>query len=263
MKNRNRESAYINKLEEKVVNLSLQLKSKTNELNLTNESYRKSVGKLIHNLKNPVGVIFSFSEILLEDIENYSSEKIEKYLEIIKNSANFSIETLNSVAKYIQCQAPDFIYTFKSLNYNQLVLNVINEFNDELSKKNIILKKNIPETPIILKVDAEEISLGLRNIIHNAIRYSTNNSTLKIRIKENVNTVETIIIDEGIGILEQDLQAIFKEFFVVNTYSEDKQKCIGLGLPIAKKIIKDHRGDISVTSTFNKGTSFKILLPKN
>ncbi|WP_456378888.1 sensor histidine kinase [Lutibacter sp.] len=262
MENKNHESAYINKLEEKVVNLSLQLKSKTNELNYTNESHRKSIGKLIHNLKNPIGVIFSFSEILLEDIDNYSSEKIEKYLEIIKNSANFSIETLNSVAKYIQHQAPDFKYTFKSLNYNQLVLTIIDEFNAELSKKNIKIEKNIPETPIILNLDAKEISLGLRNIIHNAIRYSTNNSTLKITLKESKSTVETTIIDEGIGILKQDLQAIFKEFFVVNTYSEDKQKCIGLGLPIAKKIIKDHNGDIFVTSTFNKGTSFKVILPK-
>ena len=253
---------YINELEEKIIDISLQLNNKTKELNLINESNRKSTGKLIHNLKNPIGVVFSFSDMILEDIEDYSTDKLEKHLQIIKKSANFSIQLLNSVAKYIQLKSHDYAYTFKSVDYTQLVNGVIREFDSIIVEKNIKIEQNLPKTPIILKLDESEISLVLRNIINNAFRYSNENTTIKITIRENLNTVETTITDEGIGISEENMPFIFNDFFVVNTYSEDKQKCIGLGLLIANKIVKEHKGKISATSIINKGTSFKIIFPK-
>ena len=68
---------------------------------------------------------------------------------------------------------------------------------------------------------------------------------------------------EGIGVSENDLTEIFKDFVVINTYDTSKQKCIGLGLPIAEKIIKQHSGKISAKSILNMGTSVTISLPLN
>jgi signal transduction histidine kinase len=65
------------------------------------------------------------------------------------------------------------------------------------------------------------------------------------------------------GISENDISTIFNEFFVVNTYANDKSKCIGLGLPIASKIIKRHGGKIAVISEIEKGTTFTVTLPNN
>ncbi|MDO9276688.1 MAG: hypothetical protein Q7T92_14240, partial [Lutibacter sp.] len=87
---------YIQELEEKIIDLSLKLKSKTNEIKAADETTSKILGKLTHNLKNPVGVIFSFSEMMLEDLANYSTEKLEKHLQIIKNSATFSLALLDT-----------------------------------------------------------------------------------------------------------------------------------------------------------------------
>ena len=102
----------------------------------------------------------------------------------------------------------------------------------------------------------------LRVLIHNALRFSPNNSTIKVEVVENDKHIETIITDEGIGISESDLVNVFNEFYVVNTYSEDKEKCIGLGLSIAEIIVENHKGTITVDSELNKGTCFKLSLPK-
>ncbi|PCH49361.1 MAG: hypothetical protein COC22_06690 [Flavobacteriaceae bacterium] len=263
MKERKKNSeAYINKLEDKIVDLTLQLKSKTNELNSVRESNKKSIGKLIHNLKNPIGVIFSFSDMIIEDIEDYTTEKLKKHLHIIKKSASFSLQLLKTVAKYSQLQSPNLAYSFKSVNYTELVNGIANEFNTVSVKKNIHIERILSKNPILLTVDTAEFSIALKHIINNAFRYSNNNTTIKITVKENLNTVETIINDEGIGISEEYLSIIFNEFCVVNTYSEDKQKCIGLGLTIANKIIKDHKGTVSIKSILNKGTEIRITLPK-
>jgi signal transduction histidine kinase len=253
---------YINELEEKIVDLSLRLKGGAIELNSVIERNNKSIGKLIHNLKNPVGVIFSFSDMILEDIEEYTPEKLEKHLQIIKNSANFSLQMLTTVGKYSQLQSPDLRYSFKNTNYFELLNTIIDEFKALSVEKNIDIGHAFSENSIILNIDTTEISIALRNIISNAFRYSNNNTIIKIEVKEYSNTIETTITDKGIGISQENLSAIFMEFFVVNTYSNNKQKCIGLGLSIAKKIIEDHKGNISVSSILNEGTSFKITLPK-
>lgn len=252
---------YTQSLEEKIIDLSLMLKSKTNALIAADETRAKILGKLTHNLKNPVGVIFSFSEMMLEDLSDYSTEKLEKHLQIIKNSATFSLALLDTISKYSRVQSPNFVLKCQSLNYIELVNKLFNEFKSEASKKNIELAFKVSTNELFLTLDEAEITQALRAVLNNALRYTNENSTITINVNSLKNTVETIITDQGIGISETDLPHVFDEFYVVNTYSEDKQKCIGLGLSIAKKIVELHNGKISVKSTLGKGSSFKIILP--
>ena len=121
----------------------------------------------------------------------------------------------------------------------------------------------LPENDVFLTVDGAEITQALRAILNNAMRYSNDSSTITITVTELKDTVETTITDQGIGISETDLPNIFEEFYVVNTYSADKQKCVGLGLAIARRIVELHNGKISAKSTLEKGSSFKIRFPKN
>lgn len=254
---------YIPELEEKIMDLSLKLKSKSNELNAAIESNSKILGKLTHNLKNPVGVIFSFSEMMLEDLEDYSTEKLGKHIQIIKNSATFSLAFLDTVSKYARVQSPNFVLKCQNLNYVELINKLIEEFKSEASKKNVEVAFEVSTNELFLTLDEAEITLALRAVLNNALRYSNENSKVNILVEETKNTVETTITDQGIGIAETDLPFVFDEFYVVNTYSADKQKCVGLGLSIAKKIIEKHKGKISAGSILDKGSSFKINLPKN
>ena len=254
---------YIPELEEKIIDLSLKLKSKSNELNAAIEANSKILGKLTHNLKNPVGVIFSFSEMMLEDLADYSTEKLEKHLQIIKNSAKFSLALLDTVSKYTRVQSPHFALKCQSLNYVELLNRLIEEFKSEASKNNVEVTFEVSANEFFLTLDEAEITEALRAVLNNALRYSNEKSTITIVVNALKNTVETTITDQGIGIAETDLPHIFDEFYVVNTYSADKQKCVGLGLAIAKKIVELHKGKISVKSILEKGTSFKIILPSS
>lgn len=252
---------YIQELEEKIIDLSLMLKSKTNALIAADETRAKILGKLTHNLKNPVGVIFSFSEMMLEDLEDYSIEKLGKHLQIIKNSATFSLALLDTISKYSRVQSSNFVLKTEHINYSELINGLINEFRAKASKKNVGLAFEVSTNELFLTLDEAEISQALRAVLNNALRYSNENSTITIAVNALKNTVETTITDQGIGISETDLPNIFDEFYVVNTYSADKQKCVGLGLAIAKKIVELHKGKILVKSTLEKGASFKIILP--
>lgn len=254
---------YTDELEEKIIELSLKLKNKNNELNEVVDLNNLIFKKLIHNLKNPVGVSFSFSEMILEGLPNYNPDKLKSHIEIIKNSAEFSLNFLNKLAEYARYQQPDLKFTFLAYNFNNFINAVIEKAEVLANKKSIRIKKHIPLAVIEFKFDKNELEIAILNILNNAIRYSKENTEIEVElILENANLIISIS-DNGIGLEEKDLSFIFNEFSVVNTYSEDKVKCIGLGLPIAQKIVKKHEGKISVKSEILKGSTFTISLPTN
>ena len=250
---------YITELEEKIIALSLKLKHRSNELKSIEQSNNEQIGALIHNLKNPIGIVYSFSDIILGSIDNYSAEKLEKHINVINKSASYSIKLLNDFGLYNELKSPNF--ESEKSNYIEIINNVIGNFNELASKQNITFVKNSSNSAIYLNVNKEKIAVALGNVISNALRFSNENSKITIKIIENEETVDTLISDEGIGISETDLLAVFNPFFVVNTYSNNQQKCTGLGLPIAKKIIDHSGGQISIKSKINLGTTVKISLP--
>ncbi|NLP57325.1 sensor histidine kinase KdpD [Lutibacter sp. B1] len=253
---------YVNELEEKIVDLSLKLNKAKNELTSVYQGNTKLMSKLAHNLKNPIGLIFSFSDIILEDVQNGSTEKLEQHVKIIKNSAGYSLELLNSVAKLVQLQSVQTL-NFSEKNYIDVLNNVISNLTELANAKNIKIVKNFSKEDLYIKINEAEISKAIENIINNAIRFSNQNTAITITVSENENMVETIIEDEGIGISEENIPNILNEFYVENTYSPDKQKCIGLGLAIANRVIQQHKGKISIKSIKGEGSSFIITLPKN
>ena len=263
MREEQKDSAnYIEELEDKIVELSLQLKAKNNQLHTIQEENYQRNRKVVHNLKNPIGVAFSFSEILASNGLDSPIEKFEKYVEIIKNSTDFSIQFLNALSKVNRLKSPTYSLNLAKVEYVSLLNKVVSEFTNEAESKQITISKKIPEDQLFVTLDKTEIESVIRILIQNAIRYSSSNSTITIEIIEHKDHVETIVTDEGIGISESDVANIFKEFYVVNTYSENKEKCIGLGLAIVKLILDYHKGTIVVNSTLNSGTCFKFSIPK-
>ena len=141
-------------------------------------------------------------------------------------------------------------------------MGVLGEFNTEAADKNTIITTSFPNNVININIDRDEITLLIRILIRNAFAYSSNNSKIDIKVVETDSKIETAITDQGIGVSEADLQSVFKEFYMVSTYSQDNTKCVGLGLSTAKLILKHHEGEIQVISTFGKGSSFIFSIPK-
>lgn len=253
---------YYNDLEDKIIELSLNLKRKNNELNEVIDLNNLIFKKLIHNLKNPIGVSFSFSEMILEGLPNYNPDRLKSHIEIIKNSTEFSLNLLNRLADFSRYQLPDMKFIFQTQNFTKVLKEVIEKAQTLANEKEIKIISNLPEKDIFLNFDKDELSIALLNIINNAIRFSEEKSIVNIHVTEDDTSVKISVIDNGLGISEKDIPAIFNEFYVVNTYSNDKVKCIGLGLPIANKIVKKHQGKIIVESELEKGAVFTIIIPK-
>lgn len=252
---------YKDELEDKIIELSLKLKNKDKELNEVVELNNLIFKKLIHNLKNPVGIAFSFSEMILEGIDNYNPEKLKSHVEIIKNSSDFSLKFLNKLAEYARYQQLELKFTFLEYDFLNFINSVIAKAEVLANKKSIHINKKLPTEVVKFKFDKNELEIAILNILNNAIRYSNENSEIGIEVTTTQSELNISVSDYGLGLEQKDFLFIFDEFCVVNTYSEDKEKCIGLGLPIAQKIVKKHGGKISIKSEISKGSTFTISLP--
>ena len=252
---------YISELEDKIIDLSLKVKTQTNLLELVEITNNEIFSKLTHNLKNPIGTAYSFSEMMLVDSDNYTPDKLEKHLQIVKESSQYAISLLNRFATFQTIKASNCSYNFELINYIDILTKIVENFNRQQQNNSTILINTTPKELFKLNIDAEKITLVLQQIIENAIRFSSEYSIIIIDVKNNNNYLETTITDTGIGISENDLKSVFKDFFVVNTYDPYKKKCIGLGLSMVQKIIHKHNGIISINSNLGKGTTVKISLP--
>jgi len=253
----------VEELKEKIFELSIKLKNKNQELEMITLSNKKLFNKLIHNLKNPIGTTYSFSEIISGNLKTGNSERLVKYIDIIYNSSKHSIELLNSFAYYLKFQSTKYNSDdFKNVDCIQLVQGCIERVSPIALINNIKIEKKFKINKSILKLQETAIKLAIEAVLNNAVRYTKPYGKITIEVSKKSSTIEISISDNGIGISQSDLPHIFEEFYVVNTYSCDKKKCIGLGLTIATNILKNNNGKINVTSSLGKGSRFIISLPK-
>ena len=113
-----------------------------------------------------------------------------------------------------------------------------------------------------IHADHDKIKQIFYNLISNAVKFSENNTELKIIIKDMPKAFHVSIADQGIGIAKKDLDRVFGKFQQVDTKMTRKASGTGLGLAIVKNLVKFHRGRIWVKSRLEKGSIFNFTISK-
>lgn len=256
-------TTYFDFNNEKLIMITINDNTKQEEqkkhLKKLNELKNKFLGLAAHDLRNPISVIKMFSSTILNNFnDNLSKEQIE-FIEAINKRSDYMLSLVENFLDYSTIEAGK-MDLFKTANdYIEFVRDIVN-VNKYLAKiKNISINTEFTENELILKFDRNKIEQVLNNLIGNAIKYSDENTSIKIKIRKKGNKVITNIIDQGFGIPQDYLINIFKEYYVVDnkSLSSDERKT-GLGLTIVKKIVEAHNGTINVTSEVGKGSNFSF-----
>jgi two-component system phosphate regulon sensor histidine kinase PhoR len=127
-------------------------------------------------------------------------------------------------------------------------------------KKNITIELICDES-IAAKINSALIEQAVFNLIDNAIKYSNDNSNVKISVQKQEKEILISVCDKGCGIEKQHLSRIFERFYVVDKSRSRKLGGTGLGLSIVKHISQVHGGCVTVESKVNEGSTFTIHLP--
>lgn len=228
---------------------------KESKRSFTEESFISIVN---HTFRTPLTRIKWMSEKLEQEIPRKEQIEISKDL---SNSVSRLLEIIDELAGIKDIHNTSG-YNLKAVSLREILEESVRKYSAKINEKNIKLSlptmKDIP----LLSIDTKKISFAIGVILENAILYSKENSNIKIDSEVKDGNLILKIEDDGIGLSWKDKRNIFDRFYRGDRAKKMNTDGMGLGLYIAKEIIKRHKGKISFHSKGkNEGVVFSIILP--
>lgn len=224
---------------------------------------RRFISFVSHQLQSPLVAVQQYLEVLqhlgdIPDKETRQQEWIERSVKRIKEMRSIVKDWL-TISKIDNCR---LIENFAPVSIAPIINNLIENHKPEAEKKNIELISEVSGDLSIIEGHEECLRMLFSNLISNAIKYTGPDGFVRIASREDRDNLYITITDNGIGIPENKLEAVFEEFYRVKSEAMKNIPGTGLGLPICKKIATEIGGAIDVSSTENQGSTFTVRLPK-
>lgn len=243
-----------------------KLKEEKNKLTILNEKLEtlnkeknEFIGILAHDLRNPLGAIYSLAEIYLGDGEGLDSDQKE-IMQEIRLSSEKMLGLISNLLNLNAIDSGKLEGNITEVNLSTIVSRIIKENKKSANAKGISISVSKPHYEIKFnsyKVAVEQI---LTNILTNAIKYTLPNKNVFIGVYENKeNEPVCEIMDEGPGFTEKDKEMMFQKFAKLSAKPTAGENSVGLGLSIVKKLADLTGAKIYVESTEGKGSKFVVI----
>jgi signal transduction histidine kinase len=211
-------------------------------------------GGLAHEIKNPLSTVQLNLQLLQEDLspQNPAYDRLVRRLATIQRETGRLRETLDNFLRY----AGKLELDPHQIDLNQLVDELADFFHPQAQLQRVQLRVKKPEQPVMANVDAKFIKQALLNLMINAVHaMSENGGELILSVSRAPNEALIDVIDTGSGIASENLDKIFKAYY------STKRGGTGLGLPMTRRLIEEHGGQLTVASEIGNGSDFTIHLP--
>lgn len=220
------------------------------------------LNNISHEIRTPFNGILGFLS-LIQDEDLLEDEK-HRYINIINQSADRLMNTINNIVEIAQIQARQTKLTITETNISRLANELFNRLKPAAEIKEVcfILNNRLPNNDCNINTDCTKLDAVLTNLIKNAIKF-TKEGSIEFVILKNVDCLEFSIKDTGIGIPENKLQIIFERFTQAEGSRTKQFEGSGLGLSIAKAYAEMIGGKILVKSEEGKGSTFSFIIPYN
>lgn len=234
----------------------IKLYIENRRLNDKIKSIQKYIHLITHELRKPLTSIIGFSEILRDEFKNLSEKDVVEFISNIKQSGDVMLTTLRYLSEITEIELGEYKLKYEKFNPVDEVKKVVGYFSGEIEKKNLNVEFDV-ENDFEIEADRKKFNEILYQLVSNAVKFSRDNTTIKIVLHRSGNYVELRVKDEGIGIRGEDFDKIFKPFPKIKTHLNGS----GLGLVLVKLLVELHGGEVDFESEFGKGSEFRVLLP--
>jgi two-component system, sensor histidine kinase and response regulator len=227
------------------------------KLNLLKDKIFSVIG---HDLRSPLGSVKMTLEFLLESKKGLCPEECLSNFDMMKNATDEIIYLLENLMGWGKAQSGTLIVNPEILKLDEVLNSIILLYKANITLKKINLVNKLPPG-FSAFADLNTIKIVMRNLISNAIKFTPEGGTIKVKGKQTNGQVKLTIQDKGIGIPEKHLLKLFDPESYLTTYGTNKETGSGLGLKLCYDFIKRNKGNIQVESEVDKGSSFIISLP--
>jgi len=220
------------------------------------------LANMSHEIRTPLNGILGFSSILLDP--ELTKEETGKYIGIIDSSGQQLLTIINDILDISKIEAGQIPISLETLNINQTLEELLQQFRIEAESKNLVLSLNYDtfKEPIVIDTDANRLRQIFNNLLSNAIKF-TSHGEIEFGFTIKDNFIEFYVKDSGIGIAHEDQSIIFKPFRKVASTTTHLYAGTGLGLAISKALVEKLGGTITLKSYPQKGSKFIFTIPYN
>jgi signal transduction histidine kinase len=235
-----------------------QLESTTEALESSNQNYARLIKMVAHDLRNPIGGIYSLSSLILE--EELSGAKLTEFVQLISESSDSCLKLIGDLLR------TDFDFKESELRKEEFNLSgflqqavTLLAFKANEKNQQLILEESVQT---MITADPDKLLRVLNNLIVNAIKFSPEGGIIEVNTERSDNGIVISVKDYGLGIPASYAPKLFDPFTPAKRKGTAGEQPFGLGLYISKQIIDAHRGRIWFESEEGKGTTFFVFLPE-
>lgn len=243
----------------KVEGVSILFQEVTSEYQ--NEKIKQEfTAMLIHELRAPLTVIKSSSDLVMKRFKELDPKKLTSILKSIFSSADGMLNLVSDLLDTSKLEMNKLQIMKRVSSLNSFIEDKVSFFQNELEAKKIKLTISLDNKIEDYAFDEIKLTQVVNNLMSNAIKY-TDKGSIKVSTKKLKNEIQIDFEDTGAGVPDEQKSKLFNKFVQLESSIKNKQKGTGLGLVVAKGIINAHGGDIKVLDNKPHGAIFRIVLP--
>lgn len=229
------------------------------ELQGLNEVKDKVFSIVTNDLKNPFYNLIGFTELLQKEHRNYEEGKLDKFLNMMHQTAKQGYSLLENVSEWSRLQSNSMKVIKRRVTLKPLIENLLPPLEYQANEKRVTVINNIYDD-ITINADVQMMKIVIRNLLSNAIKYTPADGTVEINGQEKDSITEIIVSDDGKGIAEEKLNHLLNGQPQPSTPGTSSEKGTGLGLMLCKQITDKHDGKIWIESKPQQGTTVHVTI---
>lgn len=220
------------------------------------------ISMVAHELKSPIAAIINYINIILTGMFDDQVEKIHEMMERSKIRGEALLDLIRDLLFLNQSDVGKVEKSIERLELNAVLRDQLEFFQAQADRTGITLTLEAPEDEYPVRLDRKDLDRITMNLISNGIKYNREGGSLTVVIQQDDEWVTVKICDTGIGMSDEEMKGLFAEFYRVKNPNTSGIPGTGLGLATVKRIIGEYNGSIQVDSTFGKGSTFTVSLPR-
>ena len=230
---------------------------------LEQASHAKSdfMAKMSHELRTPLNVIIGFAELMLDQVPGEINDEQRQCLDDVLDSGQHLLGLINDILDLSKIEAGKVELRLTDIVLPDVVESLRSAMMPILDARKQSLDVELEEGLPLVYADKARLRQVLLNLLSNSTKFTPDGGKLKIEAVRDGDWCQVSVVDNGIGIKEEDWERIFDPFYQVDSSMPKREEGTGLGLALVKQIVEQHGGRVWVASEYGKGSRFTFTLP--
>jgi PAS domain S-box-containing protein len=246
---------------EELMSQRQELIEKTREVERATQLKSEFLANMSHELRTPLNVIIGFSELLVDEVPGKINEEQRQCLNDVLTSGRHLLNLINGVLDLSKIESGKVELKPENVALTGVIASLTRTMMPILMSRKQSLDVEIEEGLLLVYADEGKLTQVLLNLVDNASKFTPDGGKLKVEAVRDSDWCQVSVIDNGIGIKEEDRERIFEPFTRLDDPLVKERGGTGLGLALVKEIVKRYGGRIWIESEYGKGSRFTFTLP--